>query len=67
MCILSPTFNPQKFGGLAKYFLNEYVKTNDPVPILSSYLNAFTKGRIEGKWNAAEFDNKQVSPWLESV
>lgn len=55
LCIISRTFNPEKFSKMGTVLHGAYDKSSDPTKILEGFLSVHTTGKCAG-YDPAEFD-----------
>jgi len=79
LCLFVSEFNPEKYLALSSHMANIYRKTNNPVKILESFLDAILTNKHEavddsktniGSYNGLEYSNKEhllASPLLDVI
>lgn len=47
VCLVTRTFQPEKYGAMLKIYLEKYVKTGDPTKVLEGFLSIHATGKFE--------------------
>jgi len=61
--LMGKVFNPERYGKLSELLSKRYYSTGQPTKVLEAYLAAYTRDEFnfgsEGKYNAADFDDRK--------